>query len=96
MDLSLERAAADLYATPWMTFRRVTLPLMVPGIMAGACWPSSSRSTTCDHRVRQVGRQDTLPTYMLGQLRRAITPGDERHRHRVPGAVGDAVTAFFL
>ena len=35
MDLSLERAAADLYATPWRAFRRVTLPLMWPGIMAG-------------------------------------------------------------
>ncbi len=27
MDLSLETAAADLYATPWKAFRRVTLPL---------------------------------------------------------------------
>ena len=33
MDLTLEQVAADLYATPWMTFRRVTLPLMLPGIM---------------------------------------------------------------
>jgi spermidine/putrescine transport system permease protein len=40
MDLTLERAAADLYATPWMAFRRVTLPLLRPGIIAG------SRSTT--------------------------------------------------
>ena len=31
----LERAAADLYATPWAAFRRVTLPLLWPGILAG-------------------------------------------------------------
>ena len=31
MDTSLEAAAQDLYATPWKTFRYVTLPLMWPG-----------------------------------------------------------------
>ena len=36
MDLTLERAAADLYATPWKAFRRITLPLLVPGILSGA------------------------------------------------------------
>src|SRR5262249_49746949 len=35
MDLTLENAAADLYATPWNAFRRVTLPLLVPGILSG-------------------------------------------------------------
>ena len=40
MDLTYEQAAADLYATPWRTFRRVTLPLLAPGVFAGACWPS--------------------------------------------------------
>ena len=36
MDLQLETAAADLYASPWQTFRHVTLPLLAPGILAGA------------------------------------------------------------
>lgn len=36
MDLTLETAAADLYATPWQAFRWVTLPLLAPGIAAGA------------------------------------------------------------
>lgn len=35
-DRSLERAAMDLGAGPWTTFRRVTLPLAAPGIVAGA------------------------------------------------------------
>ena len=36
MDPTLEKAAADLYATPIQTFRRVTLPLVMPGILAAA------------------------------------------------------------
>ncbi len=36
LDPSLEQAAMDLYATEWQTFRRVTLPLVMPGIVAGA------------------------------------------------------------
>ncbi len=35
-DISLEEAAQDLYADEWQTFRRVTLPLLMPGILAGA------------------------------------------------------------
>lgn len=36
MDESLTEAARDLGATPWQAFRRVTLPLIMPGIIAGA------------------------------------------------------------
>jgi putative spermidine/putrescine transport system permease protein len=35
LDPALERAAASLGATPWRAFRRVTLPLLRPGIFAG-------------------------------------------------------------
>jgi spermidine/putrescine transport system permease protein len=75
MDLSLERAAADLYATPWHAFRRVTLPLLWPGILAGImlAFVISLDDVVITEFVKSGG-QDTLPTYMLGQLRRAVTP----------------------
>jgi spermidine/putrescine transport system permease protein len=75
MDLALETAAADLYATPWMTFRRVTLPLLWPGILAGfmLAFVISLDDVVITEFVKSAG-QDTLPTYMLGQLRRVVTP----------------------
>ena len=75
MDLTLERAAADLYATPWNTFRRVTLPLLRPGIMAGfmLAFVISLDDVVITEFVKSGG-QETLPTYMLGQLRRVVTP----------------------
>jgi spermidine/putrescine transport system permease protein len=75
MDLTLERAAADLYATPLRAFTHVTLPLLVPGIMAGFMlgFVVSLDTVVITEFVKSAG-QDTLPTYMLGQLRRSITP----------------------
>lgn len=75
MDLTLERAAADLYATPWNAFRRVTLPLLRPAIIAGfmLAFVISLDDVVITEFVKSGG-QDTLPTYMLGQLRRETTP----------------------
>ena len=75
MDLNLEQAAADLYATPFLVFRRVTLPQLWPGILAGAmlAFVISLDDVVITEFVKSAG-QDTLPTYMLGQLRRVITP----------------------
>jgi spermidine/putrescine transport system permease protein len=36
LDPRIEQAAMDLYANEWQTFRRVTLPLVAPGIVAAA------------------------------------------------------------
>lgn len=75
MDSTLEKAAADLYATPWNAFRYVTLPLLWPGILAGfmLAFVTSLDDVVITEFVKSAG-QDTLPTYMLGQIRRAITP----------------------
>ncbi len=75
MDLTLERAAADLYAPPWAAFRRVTLPLLWPGILAGfmLAFVISLDDVVITEFVKSAG-QETLPTYMLGQLKRSVTP----------------------
>jgi spermidine/putrescine transport system permease protein len=36
LDWSLVDAARDLYASGWTAFRRVTLPLSMPGVIAGS------------------------------------------------------------
>ena len=75
MDITLERAAADLYASPFQAFRHVTLPLLVPGIVAGFMlgFVISLDALVITEFVKSAG-QDTRPTYMLGQLRRNLTP----------------------
>ena len=75
MDLNLEHAGADLYGTPWRVFRRITLPQLWPGVLAGAmlAFVISLDDVVITEFVKSAG-QDTLPTYMLGQLRRVITP----------------------
>ncbi len=97
MDLALETAAADLYATPWQTFRRVTLPLLAPGIMAGAmlAFVISLDDVVITEFVKSGG-QDTLPTYMLGQLRRSFTPEVNAISTMLLGVTVVMLTAFFL
>ena len=75
MDLSLEQAAADLYAPPFTIFRRITLPLMLPGILAGAmlAFIVSLDDVIITLFVAGPG-ETTLPLYILGQIRRGVTP----------------------
>lgn len=97
MDLTLETAAADLYATPWQTFRRVTLPLLAPGIIAGAmlAFVISLDDVVITEFVKSGG-QDTLPTYMLGQLRRQLTPEINAVSTMLLAVTVVLLTAFFL
>jgi spermidine/putrescine transport system permease protein len=97
MDLTLETAAADLYATPWQAFRHVTLPLMAPGIAAGAmlAFVISLDDVVITEFVKSAG-QDTLPTYMLGQMRRAITPEVNAISTALLALTVLLLTAFFL
>ena len=97
LDLALETAAADLYATPFQAFRRITLPLLTPGIVAGAMlsFVISLDDVIITEFVKSAG-QDTLPTYMLGQLRRAVTPEVNAISTALLALTVILLTAFFL
>lgn len=97
MDLTLETAAADLYATPWATFRRVTLPLLLPGILAGMmlAFVTSLDDVVITVFVKSAG-QDTLPTYMLGQIRRQVSTEVYAISTMLLGLTVAMLTAFFL
>jgi spermidine/putrescine transport system permease protein len=75
MDKTLEQAAADLYATPWATFRRITLPLLFPGILAGAmlAFIVSIDDYIITSFVAGPG-WTTLPIYIYSTVRNVITP----------------------
>ncbi len=74
MDLSLETAAADLYASRFYAFRRVTLPLLTPGITAGfmLAFVVSLDDVVISDFLKSPG-QETLPTYLMGELRRNLS-----------------------
>lgn len=75
LNASLEEAARDLYATGWQTFRRVTLPLIMPGVLGGAllALTISLDDVVVTSFVKGPGA-DTLPVYVFGQVRRGVSP----------------------
>jgi len=75
MDPVLEEAAADLYAGRWQTFRRVTLPQMMPGVLGGAllALTLSLDDVVITSFVSGPG-STTLPVYVFGLVRRGVTP----------------------
>jgi spermidine/putrescine transport system permease protein len=75
MDPLLEEAAADLYASAFATFRRITLPLLWPGILSGAmlAFIISLDDFVISYFVAGAG-STTLPVYIFGMIRIGITP----------------------
>jgi spermidine/putrescine transport system permease protein len=88
MDRSLIEASMDLYADPWATFRQVTLPQLMPGIVAGflLCFTFSFDDFVIAFFV--AGSQNTLPIYVFSSIRRGVTPEIN--------AIGTAVMLFSL
>jgi spermidine/putrescine transport system permease protein len=75
MDRALEEAAQDLYADTWRTFRRVTLPMMMPGIVAGAllAFTLSLDDFVITFYTAGIGTS-TLPLFVFGMIRFEVTP----------------------
>jgi spermidine/putrescine transport system permease protein len=66
MDARLEQAAMDLYANEWQTFRLVTLPLTMPGIVAAALLSFSLSFDDFIVTNFTAGQSITLPLYIYG------------------------------
>ncbi|MDD4888091.1 MAG: ABC transporter permease [Thiomonas sp.] len=74
LDRMLDRAAADLGATPWQAFRYVTLPLTLPGIVgAGAlAFGLSIDDVIITNFV--AGPKLTFPLWVYGAVKIGIPP----------------------
>ncbi len=74
-DRTLEEAAKDLYANEWRTFRRITLPLIMPGILSGAllALTLSVDDFVITFFVSGPG-STTLPVRVFSMIRVGVTP----------------------
>jgi putative spermidine/putrescine transport system permease protein len=74
-DVTLARAAASLGAPPFTAFRRVVLPVILPGVISGAVF---AFATSLDEIVVSLfvagPQQRTLPMQMLSGVREEISP----------------------
>ncbi|TXF13832.1 ABC transporter permease [Pelomicrobium methylotrophicum] len=75
MDESIFEAARDLGASPWQTFRLVTLPLILPGVIAGALmsFTLSIDDFVITFFTSGVGTK-TLPLEIYTMIKVAVTP----------------------
>jgi putrescine transport system permease protein len=74
-DRSLEEAAMDLGATPWVTFRTVTLPLIAPAIASG--WLLAFTLSLDDLIMTQFvagAQSQTLPMLVYSSVRLGVDP----------------------
>jgi spermidine/putrescine transport system permease protein len=74
MDQALVEAAADLYATPFGTFRQVVLPLLAPAIVAGFLLAFTFSFEDFIIAFFVAGPDTTLPIYVFSSIRRGVTP----------------------
>ena len=68
-------ASADLFATPWRTFRQITFPQLLPAIVAGflLSFTFSFDDFVITTFVSGPG-SSTLPLFIFGQVKRGVTP----------------------
>lgn len=74
LDRSIERAANDLGADPWTAFRKVTLPLIAPGIMAAALLAFALSIDDFIITSFVAGQTLTFPLWVYGAVKVGIPP----------------------
>lgn len=73
-DWSLEEAAMDLGAGPWRVFRTITLPLILPGVVAAAMLAFALSLDDFVITLFNSGNAVTYPLYVFGARRAAFPP----------------------
>ena len=88
-DPALEEAGLDLGATEWQVFCRVTLPLLLPGILAAAllCFTVSFDDYVITSLVAGVN-SETLPMMIYAMARRGVSPEVNALSAMITGALG--------
>ena len=71
---SLEEAAQDLGATPWVTFWKVTFPIIFPGILAGALLAFALSIDDFVITNFNAGQVKTFPLWVYGAVKVGIPP----------------------
>lgn len=75
IDESLEEAAADLYAPPFRKFTQITLPLVMPAVLAGGLLSFTlSLDNTIVSAFVQVSGSTPWPVYVLSAVRTGLRP----------------------
>jgi spermidine/putrescine transport system permease protein len=74
MDRTLIEASEDLFATPWRTFVQVTLPQLLPAIVAGALLAFTFSFDDFIIAFFTAGRDQTVPIYLFASIRRGVSP----------------------
>lgn len=73
-DPELEEAARDLGATRWQTYRRVTLPILTPGIVSGALFAFTLSFDDFLIAFFTSGVENTLPIYIWSKIQHGTNP----------------------
>lgn len=73
-DRHLEEAAMDLYANEWETFRRVTLPMIMPGVFAAFLLAFALSFDDFIISNFNSGQTITFPLFIFGAAQRGIPP----------------------
>jgi spermidine/putrescine transport system permease protein len=73
-DRSLEEAAMDLGANEWVTFRKVTLPLIAPAILAGFLLSFALSVDDFVITYFNSGSEVTFPLFVWGAAQRGVPP----------------------
>jgi spermidine/putrescine transport system permease protein len=74
LDRSLEEAAADLGATPWVGFWRITFPLIFPGVLAGNLLAFALSLDDYIITSFVAGQTTTFPLWVVGASRVGVPP----------------------